>query len=51
MNDLAAVFQAVFDILSIRFTIWGLEFSFLQIVLWSIVAGAVIWLISYWLKD
>ena len=50
MSDLAAVFSTIFNILSVKYTIWGLEFSFLQIALWSIVAGAVIWLVIYWMK-
>lgn len=50
MSDLGAVFTAVFDILGIEFTIWGVTFSFLQLALWSMVAGAVVWLVIYWLK-
>lgn len=50
MSDIGAVFEVLWRILNIEFTIWGLTFTFLQLALWSIVAGAVIWLVAYWLK-
>ncbi len=50
MSDIGAVLAAIWQILSIEFEIWGLTFSFLQLALFSTVAGAVVWLIFYWLK-
>ena len=50
MSDIGAVLEAIFRIMSVEFTIWGITFTFLQLALWSIVAGAVIWLVLYWLK-
>ena len=51
MNDLGAVLSSVLGILQMEFSLNGLTFSFWQIILWLIVAGAVIYLIAKWVFD
>ena len=45
MEDLKAVLQAVVDTMKFEFTIWGFTLSFWQIMIWSMIAGVVIWLV------
>ena len=45
MSELAAVLSAVLGIFQMEFTISGFTFSFWQIVLFLLVAGAVVYLI------
>lgn len=48
MTELAAVLSAVLAIFQMEFTVSGFTFSFWQIFLFLIVAGAVVFLISRW---
>lgn len=50
MNELASVLTAVLGIFQMEFTISGLTFSFWQIFLFLIVAGAVVFLIDRWVN-
>lgn len=45
MEDLKIVLQAVMDIMKIEFTIWGFTLSYWEILIWSMVALVVIWLV------
>ena len=51
MNDIASVFAAIVQILQTEFTIYDLTFSPWQVFLWSIVIGAILYLIWRWLSD
>lgn len=51
MDGLGAVISSVLQIFRIEFTLGTLTFSFWQIFLYSIVAGAVIYLIVKWVGD
>ena len=44
-EDLKAVLDAIVDIMKIEFTIWGFTLSFWGIMLWSMVALIVIWIV------
>ena len=50
MNELASVLTAVLGIFQMEFTISGFTFSFCQIFLFLIVAGAVVFLIDKWVN-
>ena len=50
MNELASVLTAVLGIFQMEFTISGITFSFWQIFLFLIVAGAVVFLIDKWVN-
>ena len=45
MEDLKIVLQAVVDIMKFEFTIWGFTLSFWQIMIWSMIAVVVLWLV------
>ena len=49
MTELASVLSAVLGIFQIEFTVSGFTFSFWQIFLFLIVAGAVVFLVCKWL--
>ena len=51
MADLAAVLQACLGLFQIKFTLDGFTFSFWQLFLFLLVAGAVIALIIHWIGD
>ena len=51
MKDLGSVLASVLSILQMEFALEGLTFSFWQIILWLIVAGAVIYLVVKWVVD
>ncbi len=51
MNDLGAVLSSTLELLKMPLTLGSLTFSFWQIILWLIVAGAVIYLIVKWVFD
>ena len=48
MTELASVLSAVLGIFQIEFTVSGFTFSFWQIFLFLIVAGAVVFLVCRW---
>ncbi len=48
MTELASVLSAVLGIFQIEFTVSGFTFSFWQIFLFLIVAGAVVFLVCKW---
>lgn len=48
MMELASVLSAVLGIFQIEFTVSGFTFSFWQIFLFLIVAGAVVFLVCKW---
>ena len=50
MSEIASVLAAVLGIFRMEFTISGLTFSFWQIFLFLIVAGAVVFLIDRWVN-
>lgn len=50
MSELASVLTAVLGIFHMEFTISGFTFSFWQIFLFLIVAGAVVFLIDKWVN-
>lgn len=50
MNELASVLTAVLGIFQMEFIISGFTFSFWQIFLFLIVAGAVVFLIDKWVN-
>ena len=45
MDDLKLVLDAVVSIMKIEFTVWGFTLSYWQIMLWSMIAGIVLWLV------
>lgn len=51
MTELGQVFAAVLGILQMQFTLYDLTFTFWQIILFLIGAGAVIFLIVKWVSD
>lgn len=51
MSALGSVLVSCWELLQTEFTIDGLTFSFWQIILWSMVAGAVVWMIIRWGSD
>lgn len=51
MNELGAVPSAVLELLQMSFTLYGFTFTFWQIFLFLIVAGAVIYLVVKWVSD
>lgn len=50
MEDLKFLIEAIVDLMKFEFTIWGFTLSFWGIMLWSMVAYIVIWLIVEVLK-
>jgi hypothetical protein len=46
LEDFGAVIQAVYEVLNIRFELFGFELSFWMIFVWSIVASLLIWFIG-----
>lgn len=51
MSEVGEVLAAVLGILQMQFTIYDLTFSFWQIILFLIGAGAVVFLIVKWVSD
>lgn len=51
MTELGQVLAAVLGILQMQFTLYDLTFTFWQIILFFIGAGAVIFLIVKWVSD
>ncbi len=51
MTELGQVLAAVLGILQMQFTLYDLTFTFWQIILFLIGAGAVIFLIVKWVSD
>ena len=51
MNELGSVLLAVVSVLQMEFTLYDLTFSFWQLLLFLIVARAVIYLIVRWVSD
>ena len=51
MSALGDVLMAVLQLFQAEFTIDGFTFSFWQIFLWSIVAGAFAIMIIWWVKE
>lgn len=51
MNELGSVLLAVLSVLQMEFTLYDLTFSFWQLLLFLIVASAVIYLIVRWVSD
>ena len=51
MNELGSVLLAVVSVLQMEFTLYDLTFSFWQLLLFLIVACAVIYLIVRWVSD
>lgn len=45
MEDLAATLAAAADLMRLSFTLYGFTFSFWDIMIWSAVAGIVIFVI------
>lgn len=43
MEDLAALIQTVVDLMRFEFTIWGFTLSFWGILIWSLIAGLIVW--------
>lgn len=43
MEDFAAMIQAVVDLMRFEFTIWGFTLTFWGILLWSMIAGLIVW--------
>lgn len=50
MNDLAAILSAAVDLMRLPFTLYGFTFSFWDIMIWSAVAGIVVFLIWRFLQ-
>lgn len=50
MEDLKLLIEVIVDLMKFEFTIWGFTLSFWGIMLWSMVAGIVIWLVVEVLK-
>lgn len=46
MNDLQFVLSAAWDLFCMEFTIYGFTLSFKAIMLWSMVAGLVLYFIG-----
>lgn len=51
MSEFAAVLSAVVGVLQMQFTLYDLTFSFWQIILFLIGAGAVVFMILKWVGD
>ncbi len=51
MSDLGAVLSSTLGILQMEFSFGGFSFSFWEIILWLIVASAVIYLVVKWVFD
>ena len=51
MTELGQVLATVLGILQMQFTLYDLTFTFWQIILFLIGAGAVIFLIVKWVSD
>ncbi len=45
MDLIAAVLTAAYSLLAYEFSIGGVTLSFLQVMLWSVVASLVIWFV------
>lgn len=45
MDAFGALVQAVVQIMKLPFTIWGFTLNFWDIMIWSLIAGIVIYLI------
>lgn len=45
IDDLRMVIQAVYDLLSIRFVLFGFTLSFWQVFVFTAVASLVLWII------
>lgn len=50
MQGLGAALKAAKDVLSVQLTLGELTFSFWQIFLWTIVAGAVVYIVVKWVS-
>ncbi len=44
--DLQNTLSLAWDILGLEFTLYGFTLSFRQVLLWSVVAGLLIWFIG-----
>lgn len=51
MAALGSVLLSCLQFLQTEFTVDGITFSFWQIILWSMVAGAVVWMVIRWVSD
>ena len=45
MSDFAAMIQAVVQLMQMPFTLWGFTLNFWDIMIWSLIAGIIIYLI------
>ena len=43
MGDFAAVMQTILQGFQIPITMYGFTFSFLDLMLWSVVVGLIVW--------
>lgn len=50
MEDLAATLNAAAEIMRLPFTIYGFTLSFWDIMIWSVVAGIIVFLIWRFLQ-
>lgn len=45
MTDFAAMIQAVVQLMQTPFSLWGFSLNFWDIMIWSLIAGIIIYLI------
>lgn len=43
MEDFKAMVQIAVDVMRFEFTIWGFTLNFWDILIWSMIAGLLIW--------
>ncbi|MCQ4807542.1 hypothetical protein NE626_12030 [Intestinimonas massiliensis] len=51
MEELAAVIALCVNILKMPFTIWGFTLNLWDILIWSLIAGIILWLIVRFFYD
>lgn len=51
MTDFQLVLTAAWDIFTKEFTLYGITLSWAQVMLWSIVAGLIMWFIGRIFSD
>lgn len=51
MEDFKAFILAPVQIMKVPFTIWGFTLNFWDILIWSLIAGILIWLIVRFFYD
>lgn len=51
ISDLSALFSGALSVMKIPITIYGFTFSFWTVLLWSLLAGIIIWFIGRVFSD